>query len=116
MVIVAPPPRLTPSTFKVVKPGSSNLTTYAPLGNWVKRYTPSSSVTAVRAPPIKLGLVIETVTPGNAPPLLSVARPVMFPVAACAKTFAGSANAIRAMARPKTVLRIRLIDTFTFLH
>jgi hypothetical protein len=71
---------------------------------------------AVRAPPIKLGLVIDTVTPGNAPPLLSVARPVMLPVAACAKTFTGSANAIIATAKPSTLLLIQFIDTFTFLQ
>jgi hypothetical protein len=60
------------------------------------------------------GLVIETVTPGNAPPLVSVARPVMAPVCDCAQTGAVIAIAIEKMARRNTFLQ--LIKALTFLQ
>src|SRR5687767_3647825 len=61
------------------------------------RYTPCSLVTAVRAPPMRLGLVTDTVTPGSVAPLESVARPVIVPVCSCASApRANTPTSIRA--------------------
>ena len=103
IVAVAPAFRLTPSMFRVAKPGNSNDTLYWPPDSSVKRYTPCSFETVVRAPPIMLGLAIDTVTPGKAPPLASVARPVIAPVCCCAS--AEPASAIASASELNTTLQ-----------
>ncbi len=58
----------------VLKPASSNVSSYTPGGTAGKRYEPFSFVTCVWVPIID-GLVAVTVTPGNTAPLLSATRP-----------------------------------------
>src|SRR4030095_16372816 len=92
-----PAPTLMPSTFNCVKPVRKNVTVYWPPGSKVNRYTPCASVIAVRGPPIRFGLAIDTVTPGSAPPLASSARPVSAAVCCCpaaGRTIATSSAAV----------------------
>src|SRR5262245_1918685 len=59
-----------------------------------------------------LGLVMETVTPGRAPPLESAARPVIVAVAVCANAAAGS---ISRASSPRQRTVFRTVD-FDFIH
>ena len=62
-------------------PSSSYRTSYTPMGSTVSRYSPSPSVTVVISAIWSAALLIVTVTPGRMPPLSSVTRPTMLPVA-----------------------------------
>ena len=78
-VAVNPSRISTPSFFRVLKPGISNVSVYVPGGMAGKRYCPSALVTAVWTP-IIAGLFAVTVTPGRTAPLVSETLPLMVPV------------------------------------
>jgi hypothetical protein len=105
MVIVAPSSRRTPSTFSVRKPCRWNVTRYSPAGSAVNRYTPCSSVTVTRGPPIIAGLVMVMSTPGSNAPLVSSARPVMVLVCASAVPASGASSSAAASANRQVVQR-----------
>src|SRR5687767_6583967 len=59
---------------------------------------------------MRLGPLTDTVTPGIAPPLLSVARPVMVLVAPCANADAADALTIAMIANCKATFLCQLIN------
>src|SRR5262245_40783968 len=81
-----------PSMFSVLKPARANVTRYVPGTSSVNRYVPCSSVTALRVPPIIVGLVIVTSTPGIRAPLVSDARAVMAPLVCVCENAGAAAN------------------------
>jgi hypothetical protein len=90
-----------PSRRTVLKPGSVKVTVYVPGLRSTIRYCPVSSLTTVRTFSIRTGLEASTVTPGNTPPDVSRATPVM---AAWAKTVVGRRHASSA-AKERHIVR-----------
>ena len=66
-----------PSRLKDAKPVSVNVTVYVPGMSSMMRYSPRSSVTALRTFSMRTGLDASTVTPGITAPDVSVTRPAM---------------------------------------
>ena len=72
-----------------------------------KRYTPVASVTAVTTA-LVASCFAETVTPGSAPPVLSLTTPSIEPRVSCATATAGATRNKQASTRG-TYLFIRII-------
>src|SRR6266851_4767993 len=66
-----------PSRLKDEKPVSVNVTVYVPGMSSMMRYSPRSSVTALRTFSMRTGLDASTVTPGSTAPDVSVTTPAM---------------------------------------
>src|SRR5947208_7017669 len=66
-----------PSRLKDEKPVSVNVTMYVPGMSSMMRYSPRSSVTALRTFSMRTGLDASTVTPGSTAPDVSVTTPAM---------------------------------------
>src|SRR5258708_857374 len=88
-------------TVMVLKPESSALTVYLPVGSDGAVYSPAASVVRERWNPVPV-FVSVTVAPGMTAPVESVITPMIVPVTACAARLAGSRHA--AIARPNRAL------------
>src|SRR4029077_9142723 len=93
-------PSATSGTVTVLKPDSSALMVYLPVGSDGAVYSPLVSVTTERTWPVPV-LVNGTVVPGITEPDESVITPRIVPVTACAARATGISN---ATARHSTAL------------
>ncbi len=90
MTAVWPAESVMPFCSNFLKPESSAATSYLPRGSSGARYSPSLPLTTTRWAPVSV-LVMVTLTPGSAAPLLSVTVPWMLPLIACDCARAGNA-------------------------
>src|SRR6266849_6270635 len=95
-----------PSRLKDEKPVSVNVTVYVQGMSSMMRYSPRSSVTALRTFSMRTGLDASTVTPGSTAPDVSVTTPAMVAeLVPCAGTGAELKIRNAVAQRPRHVMR-----------
>src|SRR2546425_6817110 len=95
-----------PSRLKDEKPVSVNVTVYVPGMSSMMRYSPRSSVTALRTFSMRTGLDASTVTPGSTAPDVSVTTPAMVAeLVPCADTGAEVTIRNTVAQRPRHAMR-----------